>query len=362
METFPIFKAGTVYNPIKLKYGLKSDVCFHEIEIFFPCRLDAMAINPAGVCGNECNVFTPGEVVISVALGIKVKVRVCEGENQLFISDATKRKVLVKHAFGLMLKAYNKLPSLFIDVDSTKIFKHCGFGSSSATIAAVCSAINEIMGKQIKSKDLIKYCASNHGEEVDDADVNNMKVVQCIGGGATSGLTNKGIMVIAGKATTIASMNFVGDVLIGIPNEFKEKDAKILMELEEQNLWKFKKTGEQYKNIIAYDLLHKAIPAMVNEDISELAKIVFNYRFYMGSNLNCSFVCDAIVAANESLKVLFEGNHCRFLALSSVGPAFFVICDKKEDIKYCERYMQSQNMKVIKTKIYNKHYRVIRRI
>lgn len=361
MEEFPIFKAGTVFNPIKLKYKIDNKVRYSEIETFFPCRLDAMAINPAGVCKNESNVFTPGEVVVSISLGIRVKIKVCKGENKLTISDSTKRKVLVKHAYGLMQKAYQKLPSLFIDVDSKDVLKHCGFGSSSATIAAVGSAINEVMGKQIKNKDLIKYFAANHGEEVDDFDEDNMKVVQCIGGGATSGLTDAGIMVIAGVATTIAAMKFHGDVLIGIPNEFKEKDAKVLMELEEQNLWKFKKTGDLYKDVIAYDLLHKALPGMANGDISELAKVVFNYRFYMGSNLNCSFVCEEIVKANETLKKLFEEKHCQFLALSSVGPAFFAICDNKTDLKYCESYMKSQNMKTVQARIFNRHYRVLRR-
>lgn len=35
-------------------------------------------------------------------------------------------------------------PSVRIDVDSSEVIKHCGFGSSSSTIAAVASAINEL--------------------------------------------------------------------------------------------------------------------------------------------------------------------------------------------------------------------------
>ena len=202
-EKFPTIKAGYIFNKFK---GNKKIVFLSKktVEIDYPCRLDAMAINPAAVCYNDSMVFTPGEVVISVKKYIHVKVKVLkENGGILKISNKTKRKVLVKHAYLLMCKALNVNPSLEITVIDKDIPKHCGFGSSSSTIASVAAAINELYNCPIDNKDLIKYLASNHGEEISDDDEDNLKVVQCIGGGATNGLTNEGIIVIAGKSTTI---------------------------------------------------------------------------------------------------------------------------------------------------------------
>ena len=70
--------------------------------------------------------------------------------------------------------------SFEIDVNDDGIPKHCGFGSSSSTIAAVAASINELYDCPIPNNELIKYLASNHGEEVSDEDEDNLKMVQCI--------------------------------------------------------------------------------------------------------------------------------------------------------------------------------------
>lgn len=354
-EKFPIIKAGYIFNPYKIKEEVELKLDF--IKINYPCRLDAMAINPAAVVYNSDMVFTPGEVVVSLNKYIKVTVKVLsETGGKIIISNKTKRKVLVKHSYLLMCYALNVSPSLEIDVDDNNIPKHCGFGSSSSTISAVAAAINELYGCPIKNEDLIKYLAANHGEEISDEDEENLKVVQCIGGGATNGLTSEGIIIIAGKSTTIGKLEYNGDVLIGVPKDFVQKDAKTLMELEEQNLWKFKRTGEQYAENIAYNLLHKALPGLVNGSIKELADIVYEYRFNMGSNENCSFVYDGLVELGNNLRCLYENNDCEFLALSSVGPAFFVIVKDVEQKQRCKNKMEELAMSVIESSICNTTY------
>ena len=156
-EKFPIIKAGYIFNKFNAKVNIPVILNKQEVEIKYPCRLDAMAINPAAVCYNDSMVFTPGEVVISLKKFIKVKITVkSESGGQLNISKRTKRKVLVKHSYLLMCNALNISPSLDIDVDDDDIPKHCGFGSSSSTISAVASAINELYSCPINDKDLIK--------------------------------------------------------------------------------------------------------------------------------------------------------------------------------------------------------------
>lgn len=356
-ESFPIIKAGYIFNRFNGTKITTPIMKYNNIEIDYPCRLDAMAINPAAVCYNDSMVFTPGEVVISLNQFINVKIKVLnEHGGKLIISNNTKRKVLVKHAYLLMCDALKIDPSLEIIVDDSGIPKHCGFGSSSSTIAAVSAAINELYSRPIDDDDLIKYLASNHGEEVSDKDEDNLKVVQCIGGGATNGLTEEGIIIIAGKSTKIAKMKYEGEVLVCLPNDFVQKDAKILMELEEQNLWKFKKTGDEFSEKIAYDLLHKALPGLANGSIKELANVVFDYRFNMGSNENCSFVYDGLMKLSDKLRTLYENNNCEFLALSSVGPAFFTIVKDKKQKDKCLKLMKRLNMKVISSSICNTKY------
>lgn len=359
-EKFPIIEAGFIFNKFHLK--INSSVILNKkvIEIYYPCRLDAMAINPAAVCYNDSMVFTPGEVVVSLKKYIKVKIFVkSETGGILNISNSTKRKVLVRHAYLLMCAALDVSPSLDIFVDDSDIPKHCGFGSSSSTISAVATAINELYSCPIDNKDLIKYLAANHGEEVADNDVEHLKVVQCIGGGATSGLTDEGIIIIAGKSTTIAKMNYESMVLIGFPNDFVQKDAELLMTLEEKNLWKFKKTGEKYANKLAYNILHMALPGMANNSIKELADIVFDYRFNMGSNENCSFVYDGLMNISDKIRVLYEKGDCEFLALSSVGPAFFALVKDDKQKNKCKKYMEKLNLKVIESSICNTKYEIV---
>lgn len=360
IEKFPIIKAGCVlHEPDSIK--IKTPVLIKKhIIIDYPCRLDAMAINPAAVCYNEDMVFTPGEVVVSLRKFIRVKIDVInEDGGVLEISNNTKRKVLVKHSYMLMCHILKKNPSLKIDVDDSDIPKHCGFGSSSSTIAAVAAAINELYSLPINNEDLIKYLASNHGEEISNFDEDNLKVVQCIGGGATNGLVDEGLIIIAGHSTAIAKMKYESDILIGLPNDFVQKDAKVLMELEEENLWKFKKTGDKYSNEIAYNLLHNALPGMANGSINELAKVVFEYRFNMGSNENCSFVYDGLMKISDGIRKLYEEKKCEFLALSSVGPAFFAIVKDEKQKQECKSYMENLNLKVFESSICNTKYIVL---
>ena len=357
VERFPKCEVGHLFNPFVGKIMNECEIKHNKIEISYPCRLDAMAINPAAVCYNDNMVFTPGEVVLSTNLFVKVKINVVSAHDGILkISNKTKRKVLVKHSYLLMCKALNVSPSLEIEVEDQPIPKHCGFGSSSSIIAAVAAAINELYDKPISNKDLIKYLASNHAEEISDDNEDYLKVVQCIGGGATNGLTDAGIMIIAGKATTISSLKYNSDILIAIPKDFVQKNAEELMTLEEENLWKFKNTGEKYSKDIAYEILHKVLPDMANGNIYELAQIVFDYRFNMGSIENCSFVYENMVNQAQKIRKLFEEHKCQFLSLSSVGPAYFLLVNEPEGKIYCKSFLEKLNMNVIETSICNSTY------
>lgn len=356
MDRFPKYRYDYIFNSYNGEKIKECKLLKDGLILKYPCRLDAMAINPAAVCYNDSMVFTPGEVVISTKKYIIVTIKKVDNDQELIISKTTKRKVLVKHAFSLMKSVLKFNDSFYIDVNDDGIPKHCGFGSSSSTIAAVASSINELYGCPISNNDLIKYLASNHGEEISDDDDNNLKMVQCIGGGATNGLVKSGIIVIAGKSTVIAKMNYIGKIVIGVPKDFEVKDANYLMEKEEENLYKFKKTGELYSEKIAYELLHRALPGIANGSIKELADVVFDYRFNMGSIENCSFVYPKMIDIAKKVRGLYENNKCEFLSLSSVGPAYFAIVKNEEQLKECEKKFNELGMNVMISEVNNETY------
>ena len=120
-----------------------------------------------------------------------------------------------------------------------------------------------------------------------------------------------------------------------------------MMEKEEENLWKFKETGDKYSNIIAYNILHKALPAMKNNSIKELADVVFDYRFTMGSIENCSFVHEDMIEEGKQLRELYEDGLCEFLALSSVGPAYFIIVNDDEKKEKCIKKFKEIGMEIM---------------
>lgn len=65
-EKFPTIKAEFIFNKFNKKIDNLS-LIKESITINYPCRLDAMAINPAAICYNDSMIFTPGEVVFSLA-------------------------------------------------------------------------------------------------------------------------------------------------------------------------------------------------------------------------------------------------------------------------------------------------------
>lgn len=363
VNRFPIYPVGTILNPfVGVLRNIKLDPKYREISILYPCRLDAMAINPAAVAYNKQLSFTPGEITLSINNFIQTTVHITHpSDGDIIISDRTRRKSLVKHAYYLITKALNVKPSVYIDVEDSNVPKHCGFGSSSSTITSVATSLNELYGKPIKNKDLIRYLASNHGEEVKGTD-DKLKSVQSIGGGACSGLLPHGLIVIAGHATPIAAVKIPKTkVIVGIPKDFKQQPADFLMKLEEDNLWKFVQTGKKYKDIIAYRLLHQAIPDMLNKNISVLSDIVFDYRFNMGSIENCSFVYPKMINLAKSLRELYKKKQCKMLSLSSVGPAFFAVVSSKKELGICQNKMEILGMNTHVFSLHNSIYKVIER-
>ncbi len=356
-DDFSSYPVGTVFNPIKNQFK-ESTPQHREVSIEFPSRLNAMAIDPSKIATNENMVFTPGEVVFAIAITKKIQVTVVQSSSKIAINATAKRKSLILHAALLMKAALGFENGLMIDVDNSDELKHCGLGSSSSLIAGVAAAINEVYGNPIPHNVLLKYIAQNHGEEIDNDDEQLMPV-QCIGGSASSGLYEGSALILTGENTVIVNKKIDNKaVLIGIPNDFIPRDSEELLEDEIKNFNKFIATGVKYGKEIAYDMLHKAIPGLYNNDLSALGDLIFRYRFDMGSIDNCSFVFPRMNSIANNLRQPYSVHKPDVLALSSVGPAFFVICEQKDESTWATIF-ENENMKVLPTKLYNTKYKVL---
>ncbi len=355
-KDFKPFKVGTVFNPMKVRFsGIRPRL--KSVKIRFPSRLNAMALDPGKITTNKNLVYSPGEVIFVVKIYKDIHIRITKEKGKIEISNSSRRRPLIKHAALLMKSVLGVDDGLYIDVRNEKELKHCGLGSSSSLIAGVAAAVNEIYGNPVGPDLLARYAAQNHGEEI-SANDDYLVPVQCIGGSAVGGLFDGGLKVIAGETCLIQSMNIPQEykAVIGVPKDFEERDSKVMMDLEIKSFNKFLKTGLKFGKQIAYNILHKLLPAMVIGDLSAVGDVIFDYRFNMGSIENCSFVYPKLIKLTNKLSDMKRSGLADVLAISSVGPAIFVVT---KNLIYCKKIFEKNGLKTIVTRIENGKYKII---
>lgn len=352
------FKVGRVFNSVKIKPG-RWPLRYKSVSIEYPSRLNAMAMDPSQIDINKDFRYTPGEVVFSVALFKRVSINL-RNDSKVVVAKDSKRPALIKHAALLMKKALGFKEGFDIAVENALEIRHCGLGSSSGLIASVACAINEAYGNPIEENNLIRYLAQNHGEEIDGND-RFLNPVQCIGGSAAAGICRAGLILLAGESLPIAKMDITGDygAVIGIPQDVKDLDSNILMKKEIKNLPKFIATGKRYGKSIAYNILHKMLPAMAEGNLRAVGDVIYEYRFNMGSIKNCSFVYRKLPQLCSELSFIKKDNIAEVLSISSVGPAVFAISKKTEQ---CKKIFDSRGLKTYLLPLNNSGYKIIDKI
>lgn len=353
---FKPFKVGTVFNPVKKNFP-NIRPAGKSIRIKFPSRLNAMALDPSKITSNRNLIYTPGEIIFIVKIYKDIHIEITNKKGEIKISESSLRQSLIRHAVFLMRKALDVTDGLHIDLKNNKELKHCGLGSSSSLIACVAAAINELYGNPMDLESLARYVAQNHGEEIEGSN-DELIPVQCIGGSAIGGFFNGGMKIIAGETCLIKSIVIPMEykVVIGIPKDFKERSSETMMNLEVKNFKKFLNTGLEFKEKIAYNILHKLLPAMTLVDLKTIGDVIFDYRFNMGSIKNCSFGHPKLVELTNKLIPLKKRGIADVLAISSVGPGIFVIT---KDPIVCEKEFQKNNLSTKIVSIENNKYKVI---
>jgi predicted sugar kinase len=352
-EKFPV---GTVFNELATDLPERTEhPAYAGVNVSFPSRLVAMVLDPSVITTNNNLVYDAGLVGVSVDIP-KVASVSPRSDGEIVVSTDTSRPSLARHAGLIMQHALRSEYGYDITVTDTHAeLRHCGLGSSSAIVASVAAAINELHGKPIAPLDLVRYTAQNHGEEIDD-DPGSLMPVQSTGGSAALGNFEGGIMVLAGRSTPIMRTNLPPDqkVVIGVPRDFEHPDAQTLMALEEANLQKFKHTGVHYRQLIAYRTVHEVLPGLAVGDLGPCKRLVFDYRWRYGSIRNCSFVYPPMVDIAKELEPLESDERVSLVALSSVGPGFFAVTDSPDDIA---KKFDETGMEPLITDVHNQTYR-----
>jgi predicted sugar kinase len=356
MKYIPVGTVTNRYERTSLEASVQQ---YSAVTIKFPSRLNAMAIDPSRIAVVADGCYNAGEVVFAVGLCKRVSVNRDPEAGIMVVSPDSKRPVLIDHAVRLMRDALGFTDGLRVSVDNQSELRHVGLGSSSGLIASVGAAINELYGRPFRDDELLRYLAQNHVEEVDGTD-QFVTPVQCLGGAGAAGLYEGSVLVVAGENTVVAQGTADEDyaVVIGVPADFVEKDAAALMEAELKAIPKFIKTGKTFGPQIAYRVFHEMLPAIARGQLGPVGDVVFDYRFNMGSIENCSFVYNDLQKIADQLRVIRTLGLADVLALSSVGPGFFVVTKQPSA---CADIMTNAGLRLIRTKLFNSRYEVLER-
>lgn len=344
-----VLDAPEVYRPVTL-------IPDNKITIHYPARLEAMALDPSQIAEREDRIYRAGQINFIVSVFKHVSIQVIEGEGKIVISDRTPRPALVRHAAIMMQKVLGFNESIAIDVVEDLSLRHCGLGSSSGSVASVASAINELFSCPLDAASLSRLCTQNHGEEV-DSDPSKITPVQCLGGSVIGGNYEGGLMIVAGRATPIFTMQIPSDlsVVIGVPQDYKHPDSAELMKQETENMEGFISSGQTYAREIAYNLVHDVIPDLVEGSLKSCKELIYQYRWNMGSIKNCSFALPRIVDIAEELRKYQHDEEIEIFSLSSVGPGFFALTTNPKKVV---KDFHKLNMRTFVTTIYNDTYKI----
>ncbi len=346
---FPAFAAG------EARFGLPATVradrpTATSICLRYPTRLNAMALDSSKIVPTGGG-YLAGELLFVSSLTRTVEVALTDGDAPVEIAPDCAQPVLAKHAALLMRRALGIQGTLRVHVTGQDLPSHIGLGSSSGTIAAVATAVNRLYGSPVPPVDLVAYLARNHGEEI-DGESDLLLPVQCLGGSATAGVLPGAVHVVAGANVPILSARLPEDmsIVLAMPEDLLDRDAVASLSAEAESFDGFAEVGKVHGPEIAYRLLHEAWPSLVGGDLLPLGRLLFDYRFRMGSIDNCAFSHPRLRSIAAAVEPMFLDGEVEVLSLSSVGPSFFAVTS---DTQRCVARFTEAGLRTIVSRPWN---------
>ena len=349
-----IITPGTVVNPLDnpMRPIKKSELQSQFVGLSFPTRLVPVALDPRKLALAGDGTASAGEILVSIDSPIRVQARFLGNNNgTVKIGDASRKDdMLIQHVYGIMCELLRTSPSLMIDVDGSAVPKHSGFGSNGAKIGAIAAAINELYGRPIADNDLIKYCVTNYVEQMKDG---SLMQNTCVGGSVATGLSEGGIMVVAGRGTPIGKANYQGHAIVGRPDR-ESMSSEDMTQWEHENFAKEKPDADAFAHQLDYNMLHEGLPGLAQNDIRPIARIAADY----GTSDSAHPI--AFAGARERYREMLP--HLQgasdMSGTTSVSDTYFALTNNPEKEDRVMEVFQSHKLKTSKVPVCNTTYTV----
>lgn len=350
---FPPFPIGTLRSPLTHGLAAPPAPLTARVRLTYPSRINAMALDSSKILPSR-GAYLAGELLFACDLTRDVEIEVVQDGPAVQIAPDCDHPVLTRHAALLMHSALGIRENLRVRATAPDLPAHLGLGSSSGQIAAVAAAVNELYGRPVPPRQLVKFLALNHGEEI-DGEKHHLLPVQCLGGSATAGLIPGAVQVIAGAQVPLLQVDLPEDihVVLGVPPDPLIWDARASLAAEAAHFDAFTSTGRAYGPEIAYRLLHDAWPALTDSDLRPLGSLLFDYRFRMGSLANCAFSHPDLLATGKDVEHIFTDRLAEILTLSSIGPTFAALTRTPEA---CEQAFTDAGLNTLRCRPVNTGY------
>ena len=351
---FPTFPLGAVRSALPASPTTPPQPVTRCVRVAYPSRVNAMALDSSKIVPNGDGTYLAGELLVACDLPRHVEVSIVDDGPAVQTTPDCAHPVLARHAALLIRTVLGVHERLRVRVTAPDLPAHIGLGSSSGQIAAVAAAVNEIYGRPIPARRLVRFLARNHGEEIDE-DLHHLLPVQCLGGSAAAGLIPGAVQVIAGAQVPLlqAPLPDGMHIVLGMPHEPLNWDARASLAAEARHFDGFITTGRTHGPEIAYRLLHDAWPALIDGDLRPLGHLLFDYRFRMGSIANCAFSHPDLLITAAKLEHIFSDQLADVLTLSSVGPTF---CAVTRTPGPCEQAFADAGLRTLRCRPANSGY------
>lgn len=348
IQTFNDFRPGTLYNNPVQDRKLLVYPRFKKIIIDYPSRINAMAIDPSKISWEDnTKKYFSWEVVFSVCEYIRISIEV--GNTLEF---KWSRIPLIKQVLWFS-------ENYKISVENNDEIKHIGLWTSSRLISWIITAMNYIYNNVLSEIEVIQLASQNHWEEKQN-DLDELKHVQSIGWSASSWQFVWWLQIICWDWQVVFTQNIPPSykLILWVPNAYLPKSAEELMNLEIEAMAWFIECWKKYGPEIAYNILHKLMPAARAGNRSLVWDVILDYRLNKGSIKNCSFCYDWIERLFRKLLPLKKQWIVDILYLSSVWPGIFAIYKSEQENKVLSAF-KGADMKSKILKINNDTYEII---
>ena len=323
-----------------------------QLEVSLPSRLHTTVLDMnrfrAGKCGG-------GGVGVAVKIPNICRIKAISAPE---VRVNSTRKPLVEH-FAVLFKKLLHYPGGFeIELQGHER-RHVGMGSSSGAIAAVCVAINEVLGRPFNNRELRRIMGYNFCEESPTGSGYLIHAFET-GVGAMAGI--HGGWVVASDDLELVYRAAFPDtkaiILIpdvpSIKNEYNGESTSARPEVELLlRRARYLDARQGYEK--AYYVLLDLIPAMVRGDLEAMGKVILDISFMGSKRAECEQ--HGLFGANIYHWLgSFKELGAELVAMSSVGPTILVLTRRPNVYDRILSFLSEKNIpqsRIIETEVDN---------